>query len=351
MGMQKQIEQALRGVIDPQTRQDIISSGMVKNIRALENNVQLTVTLKDPHSKAQLETEIQNALKKIIGSGSAKIFFDIPTHHHHENERLPHVKHVIAVASAKGGVGKSTVAVNLAIALSQLGAKVGLLDADIYGPSIPTLLGLKNVPPGIDEAKNKMLPLEKFNIKSISVGYLMGAQDAAVLRGPMIARMLQQFIDDVIWGELDYLIIDLPPGTGDAQLSLTQLLPIAGVVVVSTPQDIALADVVRGIQMFKKVQAPILGLIENMSEFECPHCHHVTEIFSTGGAMLQSKKMGIPFLGAIPIDLNTRIGSDEGIPTTQGNPDGRIAKIFKDIAQQIQQALATQDNQEISIQI
>ncbi|MCB1215615.1 MAG: Mrp/NBP35 family ATP-binding protein, partial [Deltaproteobacteria bacterium] len=178
--------------------------------------------------------------------------------------RLENVKHLVAVASAKGGVGKSTVAVNLALSLVQAGYKVGLLDADIYGPSIPTLMALQNTPPLVDQQKKKMLPLEKYGLKTISIGYLMKPEDAAVWRGPMVGRMLQQFIFDVDWGELDFLIMDLPPGTGDAQLSLAQMLPISGAVIVSTPQEVALADVVRGVAMFEKVRVPLAGLIENM---------------------------------------------------------------------------------------
>jgi ATP-binding protein involved in chromosome partitioning len=264
---------------------------------------------------------------------------------------MGHVKNIVAVASGKGGVGKSTVAVNIALSLSQLGAKVGILDADIYGPSIPTFFGLKDKQPAIDPEKRKLLPLEKFGLKIMSIGFLMRETDAVIWRGPMIHKMLQQFLEDVEWGELDYVVVDLPPGTGDAQLSLSQLIPISGAVIVTTPQDIALADVVRGIAMFQKVGVPILGVIENMSYFECPNCHHRSEIFSHGGGKRKAEEMKAVFLGEIPLDLKTREGSDTGNPIVVQYPEHPQSLVFREISQRITEQLLAANATRVDVQL
>lgn len=253
-------------------------------------------------------------------------------------QRLSGVKTVIAVASGKGGVGKSTVAVNLAAAFSQLGYKVGILDADIYGPSQHIMMGMKNATPQLG-SDQKIIPLENHGLKVISFGFFVKPEEAVVWRGPLIARMIQQFIDDVKWGELDILVVDLPPGTGDAQLSLTQLLSVAGVVIVTTPQDVALADAIKGVNMFQKVNVDILGIVENMSSFVCPHCEHETPIFSKGGGETEAKKLEVPFLGAIPLEADTRKGGDEGIPIVMGHPSSPQAKRFIEIAQKVDQEI------------
>ena len=239
-------------------------------------------------------------------------------------KRLAGVKSVIAVASGKGGVGKSTVAVNLALALLKQGKTVGLLDADIYGPSQHIMLGLTDHTPEID-AERKIKPLEKFGLKMMSF----------VWRGPMIGRMIQQFVDDVLWGDLDVLVVDLPPGTGDAQLTLTQLLPLSGAVVVSTPQDVALADAVKGINMFQKVNVPVLGVVENMSYFECPKCHHQAHIFSHAGAQNKAQELGVDFLGELPLEESTRYAADQGKPIVAKEPDSDQSKRFLAIAQKV----------------
>lgn len=253
--------------------------------------------------------------------------------------RLSGVKFVVAVASGKGGVGKSTVAVNLALSFVQLGKKVGLLDADIYGPSQHIMLGLTDHTPEVDAAR-KIKPLEKFGLKMMSFGFFVKADEAVVWRGPMIGRMIQQFVDDVIWGDLDILVVDLPPGTGDAQLTLTQLLPLSGAVVVSTPQDVALADAIKGINMFQKVSVPVLGVVENMSYFECPQCHHQTHIFSHAGAKNKAQELGVDFLGELPLEEATRYGADQGKPIVVKEPESAQAKRFLAMAEKVLQTLA-----------
>lgn len=258
--------------------------------------------------------------------------FDTP------QKRLAGVKNVIAVASGKGGVGKSTVAVNLALALVKLGQRVGLLDCDIYGPSQHIMLGLQDRTPNIN-AEQKMTPLEKFGLKMISFGFFVKAEEAVVWRGPMIGRVIQQFIDDVLWGDLDTLVVDLPPGTGDAQLTLTQLLPLTGAVIVSTPQDVALADAIKGVNMFHKVNVPILGIVENMSFYKCTSCGHEAHIFSHLGAKHAAEKMGVPFLGELPLEEPTRTGGDQGKPIVVKEPDGEQAKRFVHIAENVVQEM------------
>lgn len=256
-------------------------------------------------------------------------------------KRLPGVKQVIAVASGKGGVGKSTVAVNLAIALSKTGKSVGLLDADIYGPSQHIMLGLRDQKPQIYEDQT-ILPIQRYGIKLMSFGFFVKTDEAVVWRGPMIARMVQQFIDNVDWQELDILVVDLPPGTGDAQLTLTQLLPLNGAVIVSTPQDVALADAIKGINMFLKVNVPILGVIENMSFFECPECGHESHIFSHLGAKHTAEKMQVAFLGELPLETETRNCGDQGKPIVEKDPESAQAKRFVEIARKVLVELAKQ---------
>ena len=249
---------------------------------------------------------------------------------------LPDVKHIIAVASGKGGVGKSTVAANLAVALAATGAKVGLIDADIYGPNIPMMLGVRKPP---EQQGGKLLPAESHGLKLISMSFFVPEDTAIVWRGPMVHSAIQQFFRDVIWGPLDYLLIDLPPGTGDAQLSISQLVTLAGVITVTTPQEVALHDVRKGMSMFQKVNVPLLGIIENMSYYVCRHCGEREDIFSHGGGKQAAEKLGVPFLGAIPIDPAIRIGGDEGMPIVAANPDSPQAKTFVDIAARIIEAL------------
>jgi ATP-binding protein involved in chromosome partitioning len=249
---------------------------------------------------------------------------------------IPGVKHVIAVSSGKGGVGKSTVAVNLAVALGQLGARVGLMDADVYGPNIPMMMGVTQPP---EQQDGKIKPAESHGVKLISMGFFVPEDTAVVWRGPMIHTAIQQFFRDVVWGELDYLLIDLPPGTGDAQLTISQLVPLSGAITVTTPQEVSLHDVRKGMMMFQKVNVPLLGIIENMSYYVCAHCGTRDEIFSHGGGERAAEKLGIPFLGNIPIDPAIRAGGDNGMPLVVGNPDSPQSKAFRSIAEKIQSGL------------
>jgi ATP-binding protein involved in chromosome partitioning len=249
---------------------------------------------------------------------------------------LPEVKAVIAVASGKGGVGKSTVAVNLAVALAQSGLKVGMLDADIYGPSLPRMLGLNRKPQVKD---GRMLPLEAWGVRCMSIGFLVEEETAMVWRGPMVTGALNQMLAQVAWGALDVLVIDMPPGTGDVQLTLAQRAKLAGAVVVSTPQDIALIDARRGVKMFEQVRVPVLGIVENMSYFCCPNCQHRSDIFGHGGAAAEAARVGVPFLGEVPLLLEIRATGDAGTPVTASAPESEAAKAFAGIARQVRAAL------------
>jgi len=250
---------------------------------------------------------------------------------------IPTVKHTIAISSGKGGVGKSTVAVNLAVALAQQGARVGLMDADMYGPNIPMMMGVHKQP---EQQDGKLLPAESHGVKLISMGFFVPAETPLTWRGPMIHTAIQQFFRDVLWGDLDYLLIDLPPGTGDAQLSISQLVPLSGAVVVTTPQEVALHDSRKGLVMFQKVNVPLLGIIENMSYYVCGKCGERTEIFSHGGGERAAEKLGVPFLGRVPIDPAIRVGGDAGMPIVISDPASPQTKAFLDIASAIVAQLA-----------
>ena len=265
-----------------------------------------------------------------------------------QNITLPNIKYKIAVASGKGGVGKSTVATNLAISLANAGGAVGLMDADAYGPSIPTMMGIQEQPKVSPE--RKLVPLVRHNIKLMSIGFMVPEEQAMIWRGPMLHSSIRQLLSDVEWGELDYLIIDLPPGTGDVALSLTQAIPLTGALIVTTPQDVALADVRRGVAMFERLGVPILGIIENMSYFLCPHCNEKTEIFRKDGGKNMSERFGVEFLGQIPLDAEVCTAGDIGVPIVAGHPESPQSEAFGAVAQELETVLEeTGDEDELTI--
>lgn len=251
---------------------------------------------------------------------------------------IPGVRNILAVASGKGGVGKSTVAVNLALALAQKGNKVGICDADIYGPSMPMMLGIHEQP--MMSPDQKILPVETSGLKVMSIGFLVETDTPIIWRGPMVMKMVTDFLTKVAWGDLDYLVLDLPPGTGDAQLTIVQTVPLTGAIIVTTPNDIALADARRGLAMFQKVSVPVLGIVENMSFFDCPHCHERTPIFDAGGGKRTADELKIPFLGEIPIDSKIRQGGDKGQPVVAASPDSSQAKGFVSLAEQVESQIS-----------
>lgn len=253
-------------------------------------------------------------------------------------EILPGVKNIVAIASGKGGVGKSTVSVSLAVALARTGARVGLLDTDIYGPSIPIMMGITEKP---EIRGEKLIPIVKYGVSLMSIGFMIAEDTPLIWRGPMVMKAVEQLLTDVEWGNLDYLLMDLPPGTGDVQLTLAQKVPLTGVVIVTTPQDVALLDVVRGISMFRKLDVPILGVIENMSFFRCPHCGERSDIFSHGGGEAASKKLDVPFLGEVPIDLKIREGGDAGRPVLVDDSESPQSKVFMNLAEQLASGISS----------
>ena len=343
----EQVLDALRVVQDPDLHRDIVSLGFVKNIEINDGNIKFDVVLTTPACpvKGKLHDEAKAAVLALNGVSDVDVnmTFDVAAMRKPANQQLvPRVRNIVAVASGKGGVGKSTVAVNLATALAQAGARIGLVDADIYGPNIPLMMGIKDKPQLYGDENEKILPILRHGIKIMSIGFFIGDDDSTVIwRGPMVHGAINQFLKDVEWGELDYLIVDLPPGTGDAPLSLSQLVPIAGVVIVTTPQDVALQDVQKGVGMFEKLNVPIVGVIENMSYFACPHCGETTEIFGHGGGERVSEKYDIPLLGRIPLDVRVRKGGDEGRPVALSEAAPELSRAFELAAEQTAARIST----------
>jgi ATP-binding protein involved in chromosome partitioning len=335
--------EALSQVMDPDLRKDVVSLGMIHDVAIDGNDVSFRFVLTTPACPVRdlLEGQAREAVQQIPGVGDVNVTMDasVPKQRSVESKQMVEgVSNIIAVSSGKGGVGKSTVAVNLATALAEAGARVGILDSDVYGPNVPIMLGLNSQP---RTQGNRIVPLEAYGMKVMSMGFLADGDTPLIWRGPMLHSVIQQFLYQVIWGELDYLIADLPPGTGDVQLSLVQSVPLAGGVIVTTPQDVALADARKGVMMFRQVEVPILGIVENMSYFACPHCGERTEIFSAGGGERISEMYRVPFLGQIPLDTEIRIGGDEGKPILVTSPDSPTAAAFREMAQQLAARIST----------
>ena len=324
---------ALRAVKDPDLHRDIVSLNFVKNLKVEGKDVGFTIELTTPACpvRDQLKAEAERVIRDQLDVNNVTIEMtsNVRTSQGQQKANLlPAVKNTIAVASGKGGVGKSTVAVNLAVSLALDGAKVGLLDADIYGPSIPLMMGINERPQLVNQ---KLLPLEAHGVKVMSIGFLVDPMQAVIWRGPMVSGALKQFMSDVDWGELDYLVFDLPPGTGDIHLTLVQTIPLSGAVVVTTPQDISLADARKAYVMFQKVKVPVLGIIENMSYYICDKCGHRDDIFATGGGEKAAAELGVPFLGAIPIYTPIRVGGDTGKPIVIMEPNSEQSAIIRQI--------------------
>jgi ATP-binding protein involved in chromosome partitioning len=334
------VQSALKNLIDPNTKKDFVSGKSVKNVKVDGDNVSLDVLLGYPAKsvwdeiKAMVEGHLKSALPG-VGKVTANVSSKVVPHAVQRGVKLVDgVKNIIAVASGKGGVGKSTTAVNLALALAAEGARVGMLDADIYGPSQPTMLGISGQPQSADG--KTMNPMESHGLQAMSIGFLIDANDTPMVwRGPMVTQALEQLLHQTKWDNLDYLVVDLPPGTGDIQLTLAQKVPVTGAVIVTTPQDIALMDARKGLKMFDKVGIKIIGIVENMSTHICTNCGHEEHIFGSGGGEKMCADYEVEFLGGLPLDIRIREQADSGKPTVVADPDGKLAKVYKQIARRI----------------
>ena len=362
MATEQQVMDALRAIRDPESQKDIVALGLVRDLAIAGTGVSFTLAFagQAPATKATVHSMATRLVGQLPGVGNVQIKMGgstpaaAPHAHAHapgqghahgqpqgqaappRPDYIPDVRHTIAVSSGKGGVGKSTVAVNLALALRQTGATVGIIDSDVYGPDVPLMLGTKGKPGMFD---NRIMPVEAHGIKVMSIGLLVNDKEPLVWRGPMIHSFIQQMLKDVMWGALDYLVFDMPPGTGDAQLSLSQVLPLSGVVMVTTPQDVALLDVRKAIGMFQRLNVPILGVVENMSTFACPHCGQHTNIFGETGGQRVADEYGAPLLARLPLDPETRVGGDEGTPITVRKPDSAQALAFRNLAAAVMQRI------------
>ena len=332
---QENILAALSRVQEPDLHQDLVTLNMVRDIEIADGNVSFMIMLTTPACpfRARIEREAKEAVMTVAGvkSVEVKMDSDVPNDGRARGLVNMPIRNAIAVGSGKGGVGKSTVAVNLAVSLAMSGARVGLMDADIYGPNVPTMMGIVKLPPPVGK---KMIPAEAHGVKVISMGLLVKPGQPLIWRGPMLNSAIRQFLSDVEWGELDYLIVDLPPGTGDASLSLAQSLPLSGAVVVTLPQLVSLEDASRGLEMFRKLEVPLLGVVENMSYLELPDGTRM-DIFGTGGGARLAESAGVPYLGGAPIDQNVRIGGDTGQPIVVSHPNSPVALALTEIAQKV----------------
>ncbi len=345
---EKAVLDALRTVKDPDLHKDIVALNFVKNLKIDDGIVSFAIELTTPACpvKKDMEQWAREAVLKVRGVREVQIQMTSAVTRGTTaagKQSIDGVKNIIAVGSGKGGVGKSTVTVNLAVALAQTGAAVGLMDADIYGPNVPLMMGITGRPYAVD---NRIQTLSNFGVRVMSMGFLTGEDTPLIWRGPMLHNVIQQFIRQVDWGELDYLLIDLPPGTGDVQLSLTQTVPLMGAIVVSTPQDVALQDARKAILMFRQVRVEVLGIVENMSYFQCPKCNERTHIFSHGGGATTAANYDVPFLGEVPLNVSIREGGDAGKPIVVADPDSPAAVAFTQIAEKVavQVSIANSNN-------
>jgi ATP-binding protein involved in chromosome partitioning len=337
------VEAAIAAYVDPDLQENLLQAGAVKELAIDGRAVELRVQLGFPCASrlAALETALRERLMA-AGASAATVAIEVRIIAHSVQRNLKpinEIKNIVAVASGKGGVGKSTVAVNLALALAQEGAATGLLDADIYGPSQPRMLGLAGQRPASRDGKS-LEPLQAYGVECMSIGFLIDEEQPMVWRGPMVTQALSQLIGDTRWGALDYLIVDMPPGTGDTQLTLSQRVPVSGAVIVTTPQDIALLDARKGLRMFQKVEVPVLGVVENMSTHVCSSCGHEEHIFGAGGGARMAEQYAVPFLGSLPLDIRIREQADGGRPTVVAEPTGALAEAYRSIARRAAARLA-----------
>ncbi|MBA2606670.1 MAG: Mrp/NBP35 family ATP-binding protein [Acidobacteria bacterium] len=335
---EQMVLEALSQIIDPDLKKDIVTLGFVKDLKIDNGNVSFRLVLTTPACPVReaFEVEARQLVKNIEGVTNVNVTMDAEVPKGRgiaNNVTIAGVKNIIAVSSGKGGVGKSTVAVNLAVSLSLDGAKVGLMDADVYGPNVPLMLGIGHIQPEV--FNNQLIPLEAHGLKVISMALLVPPDKPMILRGPMLHGVVRQFLSDVNWGELDYLIVDMPPGTGDVQLSLAQLVPVQGAILVTTPQAVSLADVRRAVKMFETVAVPVLGVIENMSYFVAPDTGNRYNIFGTGGGKQLANEYNLRYLGEVPLGMEVREGGDAGVPVVVSNPDSPQAKAFRIIAEEV----------------
>ncbi len=360
---EKDVLAVLKDVRDPQSGKNLVANNMIKNLTIADGGVSFAVAFKNaefPHKEVVCKSAetavralsgVEHVQVKAAVDDPLKVIQSAPNPTPGPRPQappaaqakpaLPNAKYTIAVASGKGGVGKTTVSVNLAVSLAKTGARVGLLDADIYGPNVPIMMGMQEK---LGTRNGKIAPLKRYNVDMVSVGFISQGDAAIIWRGPLVGRMIQQFLSDVDWGELDYLIIDMPPGTGDAQLTLTQTMALTGSVIVATPQEVALADARKGINMFKKVEVPVLGVVENMSYFIAPDTGHEYDIFGKGGARKMAKEMSVPFLGDVPLEQATREGGDNGTPIVVSNPESPVSKAFEKIAHAVVAQVTKKDD-------
>ncbi len=340
-----QVLSALRGVVDPDLHKDIVTLGFVKEVAVAGGEVDFTIELTTPACpvKDDMKAQAEALVRALPGvtAARAKMTANVSTRGGMGRQQVPGIRNIVAVGAGKGGVGKSTTSVNLAVALAQKGARVGLIDGDVYGPNIPQMLGLTEAPEVSPE--KRILPPQAMGIKVISMGMLVPPDQPIIWRGPMLHGAVQQFMRDVEWGELDYLVVDLPPGTGDVALSMAQSVPMAGAVVVTTPQGVSVSDVRKAVGMFRQLSIPVLGVIENMSYFVCGHCSERTEIFGNGGGKKMADELQIPFLGEVPIDTRVRSGGDEGRPIVAEAPDAPAAQAFQSLASRVAAQVSIQN--------